>query len=840
MAKAKKVNKPSGPAYARGPLDSPFLVVMTSEPSEKMEAWFWRVLQDECKIQKTDVRLVFMIDGQPENTGNRPSVKQLRAAWSRFSQEVRASRPVVAMPMGGDALKALTGITQTILDARGYVITNKFFHPMEETVYAEIGKYKTKTKDHQKGDPRYGLVKTSISGLLGSDFPGYVIPTFGLDHIRTEVFAVKPAFKEDVLRAKRALTGNLYLLDDRLDKHGFYTDWTEKRNTAGEYYTAPDLREHVWGNVVAVDIETHGIDNEVIDLVSVSDGEITASLEWSADVRDFITGIFALPGRYFAVHNSPFDIPRLRGSNVHISQDVLDHFIYDTMFGAVVVQPDLHKSLARAITVYHDVEPWKGVRGSMWHEMSKRDPSFYSAKDAFCTVYLANSLMYVMRNLQTWNLFMGEGNHPGPGVCATIPELSEMSRGGIKTDREYANYWLHKLERKELRLEKLWTKYFPLVNPHSTDQIAEIMYEEWGLPVQRKIEDGVTTDELALIRLRHFVSSEYARKYQPGPWLHDPRCNPRFFDLVLAIRECTKTLNTYVQPVALDESRYVHPSYMPTSKDDEHAKGKIEGKSLSDSKGNTSTGRLAAYRPNIQNQPKKIRGIYTVDHPDMVFVQADYKSAELYCMAAMAGDDRLLEDLNSGDMHSRNAVRYNTDRKTAKNVTYAGQYLAGGAKVSEMILKQEHVYVEIDECKRILNEIATYYYKTAAYKQHLIAMCDAKKYIRNPFGRVRFFHDGRAPAAVDFIPQSIVADVLWCVLKPVAEMARTLGGRLTTTVHDSILIQVPSKYAHTAAVRMKEIMERKFDIVTPGFFIPVEVEMAPAGQAWGKVKSYVL
>jgi hypothetical protein len=54
------------------------------------------------------------------------------------------------------------------------------------------------------------------------------------------------------------------------------------------------------------------------------------------------------------------------------------------------------------------------------------------------------------------------------------------------------------------------------------------------------------------------------------------------------------------------------------------------------------------------------------------------------------------------------------------------------------------------------------------------------------------------------------------------------------------MIQVPSARAHEAAVKMKEIMEQRFDIVKAGFYIPVEVEMAAPGQSWGDVEPYAM
>jgi DNA polymerase I-like protein with 3'-5' exonuclease and polymerase domains len=157
-----------------------------------------------------------------------------------------------------------------------------------------------------------------------------------------------------------------------------------------------------------------------------------------------------------------------------------------------------------------------------------------------------------------------------------------------------------------------------------------------------------------------------------------------------------------------------------------------------------------------------------------------------------------------------------------------------------MILEQVHLYVSPAECSRISNAIWGNYTKAQAYKMHLVHLCDTKHKITNPFGRVRHFHDGRATAAVNFIPQSTTADILWCVLKPVAVFARLLGGRMVTTVHDSILICVPMDKVDEAAQGMKTIMERKFDCVCKGWYIPVEIETGAPGASWAKLKPYVV
>jgi hypothetical protein len=814
-----------------GRVDAPLLVVMTSASTEGMESWFWKALL-KCGIKKTDTRIVYLLNEQPANKGGNPSVSQLRANWKRFSGEVSSSSPQVVMPMGGHALKYLTGVTEQIFDARGYVVKSDLFRPFEHESYEQVGTYvnNSKATGAKKGDPKMKWVKRAHDPLLGFDFKGIVIPTFTLDHVRVGVpggsaFAIKPAFDQDTGRASRAIQNKLYMIDENFH---YYSDWTTIKTKDGVGYNMPNLTEHQWGDMISIDIETHGVDNEAIDTVQFSDGDVTASLPWTEESRLYVQHLFDLPDRLFVGHNvMNFDIPRLVLNGVTISNEVIEHHVFCSMWGAVVIQPDLHKGLGRATTVYLDVAPWK------WSMLKNANMEYYGAKDAFVTWFLAKQEIAVLKKLGVWNLFMGQGNHPGPGVMATIPVLEEMTLGGLRTDRALALYWSHYLERRNLRYEKMWARMFPRINPHSNKDVPALLYGAWGLPVQRSKEDGVTVDELALVKLKAYISNPENRETERG-WTTDPRCVPRVFDLLLALRDAKKTLGTYVQPVAIDESTWVHPRYGPISKDDEF--GRIRGKS----KGNTSTGRLASFKPNIQNQPKKIRALYLPDTDDMTFIQADYKSAELCVMAWESGDRQLLEDLLSGDMHSRNAERFGVSRDTAKNVTYASQYLASAKKVQDMILEQDHIWLPLEVIQRIMDGLVATYPGVTAYKRHLITLCDTKKYIQNSFGRVRCFHDGRAPAAVDFIPQSTVADVLWCVLRDVSLMAKRYGGRLTTTVHDSILIQVPSEWAAAAACEMKQIMERRIDIVKPGFYIPVELEMAPSGKSWSSVKKYVL
>lgn len=817
MPRVRKV-KIDGRQLAEGRCNAPFLFVLSHKPTPGMEAWFHQKMLD-CGINIADCRFVYMLDAPPRGSGTKILKGEQRESWGRFATEIRESTPKVVLPLGSDAVYALTGIHEHIFHARGYLIKKDLFRTAIHDEYIQVGTYKGKSKTGaKKGDPKLAWKEVAGEPLLGMDFDGYVIPMFQLDHIQSEGFSVSAAVNADLMRAARVLKGELHCIDDTFTY---------------ETSLSPRLLSHKWGEIIAVDIETEGVDNEVIDCVSISDGDVSCSIPWDTATCNYLSRLFALPDRVFALHNSFFDLPRLIKSGVRISHETIKKCVYDTMFGGVTLQPDLLKGLGAMATIYLDTYPWK------WELISHADPTRYSAKDAYVTHHLAKAQIKFMKDLGTWNLFMGKGDHPGPGVMATLPMLNRSSLEGIRVDKDAVALWSHQLNRKLERLLKLWTHRFPNTDLSLTG-LRHLFYSEWDLPHQKTRKDGLSTDELACMRLREYTK-EFANSSDTADegWRRDPRFYPRVFDLILAIRETSKNLSTYAVPALQSGELFVHPQYLPASKDREHS-------TYSDSKGNTATGRLVAYHPNIQNQPKRSRFLYVPDTPGMCFLEADYVRAEPHIMAYMAHDQNMIDDLRSGDLYKRLLERL-TDmgykglkRKTCKNVFLAQQYLAGARKVSEMILKQDHVLVPVATCKEIMYGINTVYSDVAAYKKHLSMQCEHQRYIRNPFGRVRFFYTGRVPAAVDFVPQSTVGDSLWCVLLEVDEAARALGGRFTITVHDSILVQVPEASVEKMAREMRRIMCRTFDCVCPGFSIPINFKAAGLGQSWGHVKPYVL
>ena len=816
MAKAKV----SRPYTAQGREDAPYLFVLDHVPTDGLWAWFVQTLLDN-RIDILDCRFVFQHDEAPQGANGAFLKEQTRKAWPRFSTEVRASSPRVVLPVGPVTMRALTGIHEDIAQARGYLITSQFFRNVEHDEWTQVGTYvnASKATGAQPGDPKMRWVTKVDEPLLTRSFAGYVIPMFRLDFIAGTQYSCMAAVNADLDRAYRAVNNELEMVDDGFRYETALTD---------------AVLYHKWDDLIAVDIETHGVANEVIDCVSFSDGLMTATIPWTVEAREFMSALFARPNTIFALHNSPFDLPRLRQAGVVITQETMETQVFDTMFGGVIIQPDLMKGLGAMSSVHLDVAPWK------WRSISMMNPQFYSAKDSYVTVLLARKLISIMKDLGCWDLFMGRGACPGPGVMATLPMLTESSRIGIRVNRPFAKAWTKRLNKHLLTLLKMWNKHFAGYNPFSNPDMKRLFYTEWNLPIQRNPKEGISVDELSCMKLKNYTLAFAGHPAAADEgWTTDPRFGHRVFELLIVIRQVSKSLGTYAQPIAEGTDTRVYPQYLPSAKDNEHT-------SESKSKGNTATGRLVAYGLNIQNQGKYARGMYLPDTDEMCFLQADYVRAEPTTMAWSAGDEAMKADLASGDLYTALAQRVlalagvKVTRKICKSVFLASQYLAGAPKVSDMILKSEHVYIDPATCKLIQRITAEAYHAVAALKQWLITQCHTAGYIRNPFGRVRTFYDDRAASAVDFWPQSIVGDIMWCVMLLVHRAAQRYGGRFVLQVHDSIVVQVPQRHMAAMARDMRDIMSRTFDCVAPGFHIPVDFEAAGPGQAWGEVKPYVL
>jgi len=257
------------------------------------------------------------------------------------------------------------------------------------------------------------------------------------------------------------------------------------------------------------------------------------------------------------------------------------------------------------------------------------------------------------------------------------------------------------------------------------------------------------------------------------------------------------------------------------------------------------TGRMRSSRPNLQNMAKSresayeaiagdkypgpIRSIFVAE-PGYLLVEADFKVAEVFCLAVMSQDELLLDHCMRAmlpedhpdyyDIHSNIAVKaFQLDcaptkkalaeagkshlRVGAKAVLFGGMYGRGGEAIARQC-QQEGVSLTVEDADKIMESIFSTYKTAAAYLNGLELRVEKPGWIRTYFGRVRRFHPTSDPAelghqkrqARNFVMQSTVADAMNLTLYKLYShnMRKQIGYRIVLQMHDACLLEVPEKH----------------------------------------------
>ena len=759
-----------------------YLFVVEQDMSEGYHGWFVKELS-KLGIQSAEVEFLSLTDSfAPTSPRGKVLASEIRSNADVFYEALRSTKARVVVPMGGEAFRAVTGRDLGIEFARGYVYGERDLGLVTWKTRGVVGEYKTTKKgSYTKGDPRFGLVTKEERGCVPAG--ALVIPMYSVAYVITRRKKPWFAFVQDLRRVKAAAEGKLALVDREFDERRLFS-------------TKPVIGWEPVGNRFAFDIETP-LDSRDVRQISFSDGVTTMAMMWNDEVRDYARQYLSDPKYTKYAHNATFDVPRLRDAGAPVSRPV-----FDTMYAGQLLQPDLPKALGKMSSVYCSAREWKSA-----YEV---DPDFYSAKDSFMTLKLANEIEAYLRKTGMTDLAWR--------LMDSIPVLLDMHERGIKVDMIRAVRWSQDLT---LKLEELSARWIALTQPHAlalglpsipplSGPKVQKLFLALGMEERRNKDDGVTLDAEALFDLK--------------------RTYPEHEALITTLEEyrgTNKQLGTYAKTLAglfAENKDRVHPQYLPGGQE-----GETYGR-----KGGASTGRPGVSNPNIQNQTPEARRMYIPDSPRHCLLEFDYSQAELRDIAAMARDERLLDALGATDIHQVTADRLGIPRPIAKNTLYASCYL-GGAKTIQGMMKKHGLFVEVKSIKRAQALLRQEYARMFAWQDSIIANAQASGYIINPFGRVRFFYDKEndAPEMADFIPQSSVADITWIVLGQLAEAAKKYGGRVITLVHDSFLMQVLAEHVVEAREEFRTIMEQRFENVGPGFYLPTVCKTGLPGQSWG-------
>lgn len=387
--------------------------------------------------------------------------------------------------------------------------------------------------------------------------------------------------------------------------------------------------------------------------------------------------------------------------------------------------------------------------------------------------------------------------------------LADMEITGFKLNCEALTEFSHKLEKRiDTRRNNIYAMADCEFNINSPKQLAEILFEKLELPIQKKTKSGYSTDAETLEKLR---------PYHP------------IINEILEYRLVSKLKSTYTDALvsAADKDGRIHTVFKQAF---------------------TLTGRLSSAEPNLQNIPirteegRELRRFFEANDASHVLIDADYSQIELRLLAAMSGDENMIQTYKLGkDIHTSTASQVfgvpeefvTSDlRKKAKAVNFGIIYgisdfsLAGDIHVTK---KQAGEYIQAYFSK---------YPKIKEYLDGAIQNAREKGYSETLFGRRRYIPELSAKnkilqgfgerVAMNAPIQGTAADIIKIAMVNVAKRLKTEcnDAKLVLQVHDELIVEAKLEESEKAAAILKEEMEN-----ATGLAVPLEVE-AKTGFDW--------
>lgn len=717
---------------------------------------FWAVAR-EAGFDRSSCFVTNVVQSAPEGASGAPSRRQVLEEWDRLNEEMAASKATIMILVGGIALQRVTGLTN-ITNLRGYIIDPSECQLVKTKRQVQVGEYKTTNpkRGYRIGDPKFAMKQVAVPPTLPPQVK-YIIPILHPAGIMRMQFKTIPALKADIMRAGRLLRGEAVIM------------------SADEETEFPALTDRV-----AIDIETPTPPNDwIVERIGFADGQGALSSPYEGEVADKAKELIENPNATVIFHNSAFDIPRLGFP--------LKAKLFDTMYAAQLLCPDLPKGLERAATLHLDLRRWK--------HMSEGEPAKYNKMDARVTYELAGRQERILEATGQLPVF--------EAMMRGLPVLMGLARKGIKVDQARAKVWTNELEARLLNAHARWPR--PDVSPHSFKQLQSYFYDELKLPRQWTRMQRATIDEAAIYNLLETPALSIEARLA--------------LETLREIRECSRNLSTYAK-VEMGADGCVHPDYVAASKDEAAASYTAKGQGA-------GTGRIQARNPNIMNQNEEARKLYVPRNPGWCFAYLDWSSAEARVEAALSGDEVLMEAINE-DLHATIQDALKIGRTQAKNIFYGTGRGAGPRKLS-WTLQQAGFPTSEQECREMQDSLFRLFPKWASYRNLLVDYGNKRGYIQNPFGRRRYFYARNSFTAIlGFMPQSTVADMLWAILPDVADV-------LTVPVHDAVLIEAPAEDIEWRVADIKATMAREWPMIAPEFSVPVTAKIGAPGQAWGEI-----
>ncbi|MBE7092312.1 MAG: DNA polymerase I [Clostridiales bacterium] len=348
-------------------------------------------------------------------------------------------------------------------------------------------------------------------------------------------------------------------------------------------------------------------------------------------------------------------------------------------------------------------------------------------------------------------------------------------------------------------------------NINSPVQLSQVLFEDLGLPAQKKTKRGFSTDNDVLESLEH------------------PIIEP-----IIEYRQLQKLKSTYVDgmfALVSPKDNRIHSTFKQAI---------------------TATGRISSTEPNLQNIPvryeqgRQIRRAFLAKDEDHVLVNADYSQIELRILAHLSGDETLINSFkNNEDIHARTAAEVfsvdieqvtSSQRSQAKAVNFGIVY-----GISDFGLAK-NIGTSRKEAAEFMEMYFSRYKNVEKYLKESISEAKKHGYAKTIMGRRREIPELRSQnynvrsfgerVAMNAPIQGSAADIIKLAMLKVhkALEEKSYLGKLILQVHDELIIETPKEHLEECRALLKEIMENVCELCVP---LTVETN---AGRTWFSLK----
>jgi len=503
-----------------------------------------------------------------------------------------------------------------------------------------------------------------------------------------------------------------------------------------------------------------------------------------------------------------FNIKVLNNFNIHLKGK-----LFDTMLAHYLLNPDMRHDLLVLSETYLNYKPLaletfigkKGKNQLSIREIDLKEQAEYIGEIADVTFQLKN---FFKTELEKYNLtkLFNEIEIP------LVRVLAGMELEGIKMDDVFLNSLSEKLTEDILTLEKTIYKEANIeFNLASPKQLGDVLFDHLKLvakPKKTKTGQYATGEE---------ILSKLAPKH-------------KIVEEILEWRGLVKLKNTYVDALPNEvnpKTGRIHTTY---------------------SQAVAATGRLSSNNPNLQNIPirtergRQVRKAFVPRDKNYLLVAADYSQIELRIIAALSGDESMIESFKRGeDIHAATAAKVfgvplsevtRTQRGDAKAVNFGIIYGQGAFTLAQQLNKSR------TEAKELIDN----YYKTFPKLKQFIAnqvaiarkngyvetILNRRRYLKNINSQNAIVRSADERNAVNAPIQGSAADIIKLAMIGIYQFLNegNYKTKMLLQVHDELVFDMHIDELETLKPIIKQKMENAFK-----FEVPLTVDLGE-GKNW--------